>query len=284
MSMETVFDGPQLTPPVISLLTSAEIVPVEGDRWEQGFRMVNEGVESHGIFATTLCLTPENQTVNAWNAHLGGTELYEAIGLYSSESCSTWPNKLEFFDRAQRRLIASESAVLERQLWDGSIVVSPHLADSAAATNLTATTTVALTATAAKDAFAVIEQQLSQLSTTRGMIHMRPQVLHELCFAQVVRRVGNVWLSPMDNIVVPGRGYPGTGPAGQAIGATEWMYAHPGIVQIRRGPIVRLGENEPNSPTIVRTTNDKNVIVQRAVSVALDTSGGTLAIKFNRTS
>ena len=274
-----VYEGPQLTPPSISLLTAAEIVPVpDSDRWEAGFKLINEGVEASGIFATTLC-PPEDA-----RDYVGGgaNEDYQPIGLYATDSCSTWPNRRAYFDRAQRKLLAAESAVLEEQLWSSGILAGqPHLADTAGATNVSATVTVPLTATSAKEAFAVLEQELSELSTTRGMIHLRPQVIHQLLEAQVVRRVGNIYLSPMDNIVVPGRGYPGTGPAGQAVGATEWMYAHPGVVQIRRGEIVRLSENDPNSPIVVRSTNDINVIVQRVVSVALDTSGGTLAIEFN---
>jgi len=272
-----VYEGPQLTPPTISLLTAADIVPMEDERWERGFQLVNEGIEAHGIFATTLCPDEATREVTG----VGENETYDTFGLYATDACSTWPSRRAFFDRAQRKLLASEAAVLERQLWDSSILAGqPHLADGGGTDNTSATTTVALTSNAAKDAFAVLEQALGEASATRGMIHMRPQVLHALLEAQVVRRVGNIYLSPMDNIVVPGRGYPGTGPAGQALGATEWMYAHPGIVQIRRGKIVRLGEDQEAS-TVLRSTNDRNVIVQRVVSVALDTTGGTFAIEFN---
>jgi hypothetical protein len=280
-----VYEGPQLTPPTISLLTSADIVPMESDRWERGFQLINEGLEAHGIFATTLCPAEDTREYTA----TGANESYDTFGLFATDSCSTWPSRRAFFDRAQRKLLTAESSVLERQLWDSSILAGqPHLAGEAISpgpgTNVVGVTTIPMTAVLAKHAFALMDQKLGELSATRGMIHLRPQVIHALLEAQTVRRVGNIYLSPMDNIVVPGRGYPGTGPTGQAVGATEWMYGHPGIVQIRRGAVVRLGENDANSPTIVRSTNDKNVIVQRVVSVALDTTGGTLAIEFDSVS
>ena len=131
-----------------------------------------------------------------------------------------------------------------------------------------------------KEAIALLEQEMGEISATRGMIHIRPQVLFPLLEAQVIRRVGNIYLSPMDNIVVPGRGYSGTGPAGQAPGATEWMYGHPGIVQVRRGPVIRLGEDDLASQ-VDRYVNDRFVIVERVAHVALDSSKGVLAIEFN---
>jgi len=125
-----------------------------------------------------------------------------------------------------------------------------------------------------------LEQEIGEVSGNRGMIHIRPIAFHALVADSVVRREGNVWLSPMDNIVVPGRGYPGTGPAGQAVGATEWMYGHPGIVQIRRSEIIRLGEDDLASQ-IHRGWNDHEAIVMRVAHVLLDPTVPVFAIDFN---
>ena len=284
-----VFEGPQLTPPTISLLTAADIIPMEGERWERGFDLINEGVEfdfatlGTGLFSGSTCGPLDPVIVPGGS---GSTEDYAPFVLYATDKCSTWPAKREFYDRAQRKLLAAEALVLEGQLWTG-ITTNPFLADGAGVNNVQATTTIPMTATSAKDAFAVLEQAMVTtpttgftLSMTRGMIHVRVQVLHALLEAQVVRRVGNIYLSPMDNIVVPGRGYPGTGPAGEAVGATEWMYGHPGIVQVRRGPILRIGEDDMASQ-VDRYVNDRFAIVQRVSHVALDSTKGVYAIEFN---
>lgn len=277
-----VFEGPQLTPPTVSLLSAAEIVPMTGDRWTSGFDLINEGSETGyadlnpgggGVFE--IC--PEVGTFKVIDAS-GANESYTPYVIYATDKCSTWPAKREFYDRAQRKLLAAESTALELQLWDG--VSNPFLADGAGVQNVIGTVTVPMTATSAKEAIALLEQEMGEISATRGMIHIRPQVLFPLLEAQVIRRVGNIYLSPMDNIVVPGRGYSGNGPAGQAPGATEWMYGHPGIVQVRRGPVIRLGEDDLASQ-VDRYVNDRFVIVERVAHVALDSSKGVLAIEFN---
>jgi hypothetical protein len=267
-----VFDGPQITPPRISLLTSAELITPTTERWYNGFFLQNEGCEDSGVYLVCPAADADPKDYTAG----GVNEEYQPWVLYSTYRCSTYPSGHDFYGRAERKLLAAEAAVLENQLWAGTVQTgNPYLADTP--------TTIPLTATSAKDAFAVLEQELGELSAARGMIHVRPQVLHALLEAQVVRREGNVYLSPMDNFVVPGRGYPGTGPASEAVGATEWMYAHPSIVQVRRGPIIRLGENDLASQ-VIRDTNDRLVTVERAVHVALDTSCGVLAIEFNSVS
>lgn len=267
-----VFEGPQLTPPRVSLLSSAELVPMEGDRWIKGFDLILEGCEGTNVYA--VC-PPEDADPKEFAA-AGSNEEYNPYVLYATDKCSTYPAQRAFYDRAQRKLLTGESTALEEQLWTGevggvAIATNPNLAGEAE--------TITTAVTDIQDAFAVLEQAIGEASATRGMIHLRPQALVKLIEAKVVRREGNVWLSPLDNIVVPGRGYPGTGPAGQAVGATEWMYGHPGIVQIRRGPVIRLGEDDLSSQ-VDRYVNDRLVLVERVVHVALDNSCVVYAIDF----
>ena len=266
-----VFDGPQITPPRISLLTSAELITPTSERWYNGFFLQNEGCEDSDVYLVCPAVDADPKGYTS----TGANEEYQPWVLYSTYKCSTYPSDRDFYGRAERKLLTAEAAVLENQLWSGTVQTgNPFLTDTP--------TTIAHTGVA-KEAFAILEQELGELSAARGMIHLRPQVLHELLDANVVRREGNVYLSPMDNFVVPGRGYAGTGPAGQAVGATEWMYAHPSIVQVRRGPIIRLGENDLASQ-VARDVNDRLVTVERAVHVALDTSCGVLAIEFTSVS
>lgn len=265
-----IFDGPKLTPPRVSLLSAADLITPESDRWAVGFDLLLEGVETHGIYA--VC--PVDADPKEFSTE-GDIEPYNPVVIYATDACTTFTRDRDYFGRAERKLLTAESTVLEEMLWLGTAAfgaTNPFLTDTP--------TTIAMTSPDARDAFAKLEQAIGGNSATRGMIHLRPQILVDLVRFGVVRREGNVYLSPMDNLVVPGRGYPGTGPANEAVGATEWMYGHAGIVQVRRGPIGQLGANDLAS-TVIRSTNDRQVIVERVAHVALDTTKTVFAIEFD---
>lgn len=198
-----VFEGPQLTPPTVSLLSAAEIVPMTGDRWTSGFDLINEGSETGyadlnpgggGVFE--IC--PEVGTFKVIGAS-GANESYTPYVIYATDKCSTWPAKREFYDRAQRKLLAAESTALELQLWDG--VSNPFLADGAGAQNVIGTVTVPMTATSAKEAMALLEQEMGEISATRGMIHIRPQVLflflRRRLFAESATSISAQWTTSL---------------------------------------------------------------------------------------
>lgn len=272
--MTEVYEGPQLTPPRISLLTAADIITLDNERWAKGFDLIEEGCEDVNVFA--VC-PPEDADPKTLLGS-GANQTYEPYVLYAADKCSTFGSQLrEFYDRAQRKLLTGEAAALEEILWTGafngtSLPGNPFLADDP--------TIITAGSPAASVALARLEQAIAECSASRGMIHVRPQVLVELLTARAIRREGNVYLSPMDNIVVPGRGYPGTGPTGQAVGATEWMYGHPGIVQVRRGAIIRLGEDNLASQ-VDRLVNDRLVVVERIAHVAFDPTCCYFAVEFD---
>ena len=279
--------GPQQTPPRVSLISSAELVPVEGSKWEGGFVADLDG---HGGANVTPICDADPLTLG----DTGGAASFMPYALYATNKSSTYGDDAsikEFYDKAQRKLLAGESSALEAILWSGyagAAALNPYLADGSGTYSNTGgfecpdtidTTAIASSANNVVDALAVLEQTMGEASAARGMVHIRPIAFHALVAADVVRREGNVWLSPLDNIVVPGRGYPGTGPAGQAVGATEWMYGHPGIVQIRRSEIIRLGENDVASQ-YHRGWNDHEAVVQRVAHVLLDPYVPVYAIDF----
>jgi hypothetical protein len=265
-----VFEGPQIKRPRVSLLSSAEMVSLTDERWAAGFDLILEGCEDTRVYA--VC--PDEGADPKEYTAVGDTEPYNPYILYATDKCSTWPAQREFYDRAQRKLETGESTALEEQLWTGIVDSVNTNNPSLASTADVITTEVALP----HEALAMLDQAIGECSATQGMIHIRPQTLTFLVQNSVVRREGNVYLSPMDNIVVPGRGYPGTGPSGQAVAATEWMYGHPGIVQVRRGPIIRLGEDKI-ADQVDRYVNDRLVIVERVAHVALDPACCVYAIE-----
>lgn len=269
-----VFNGPQLRPPRVSLLSAADLIPMDNERWSNGFELIAEDCETVNVYAVCPASDAEPKESNT----AGNTISYLPYVLYTGAKCSTYSREEDFYDRAQRKLLTGESTALESLLWTGTLgavdlsVTNPTLVGSTTITATGATRT-------AEEALAIMDQNIGMKSATQGMIHLRPQVLGELLDHKVIRREGNVYLSPMDNIVVPGRGYPGTGPTGQAVGASEWMYGHPGIVQVRRGPVIRLGEKEDSSQ-YTWSTNDRITIVERVEHVALDDTCGVIAVEF----
>lgn len=288
--MTDVLDVSALTPPRISLLSAANIVPVplatnedpaKPRRWESGFTVDSYGGETTTVSGNTtnnssvyVYCSPDPAIVKT--AKHGGQVLsYTPFVISTSETSSTWPNRRDIYERATKKLVLAESTILEKELWT-STLGNPSLTtwtDSAG--NVNTPTTIALAGSQdAAQGLSVLDQAIASCTSGRGMIHIRPILLQQLLLANVVRREGNVYLSPMDNIVVPGRGYPGTGPAAQAVGATEWMYASVGIVEIRHSEIVWTPPVGNLAQAVTRTTNDYTVWAERVTHAALDYTAG----------
>lgn len=164
---------------------------------------------------------------------------YVPIGIYTGVQCSQLGRgAINVEDRAKRKLAAIESRLIEKELWTGTQakaltpdLPNPYLASSAA-TSLNAGSSMPPI-----EAMAKLEQALADCSSGRSMIHATPETVVYWVAAGVVRREGNLLLTALDTIVVPGQGYPGTSPAAASPAAgTDWAYGT-GIVQLRRGPV-----------------------------------------------
>lgn len=270
---------PPLLPPRVSLLTAADVLDNDTPRWEGGHAYFPETCEAAHI--DTVCPTPD-----AYGNEASTPDQIEInpFFIYAIDKSSTFNRKSrDFYGRAERNILASEAYLLEQELMSDTL----GLGNPAILSPTVAKTTVTTSALAPWHALAQVEQAAAQLLIgERVLIHMRPHILIELASASLIRREGNVWLTPMDSIVVPGRGYPGTGPTGQpVVDGSEWIYAT-GRVQIRRGPIEFLpdreeadGENPNGVPksAINRQTNDIAVAAQRIVSVSFNPNCAVIA-------
>jgi hypothetical protein len=146
----------------------------------------------------------------------------------------------DFVGRATRLLDAATPKAVEREFWDGTRaqvagLPNRYLTKSGAATvvNPTPGTPVSFTR-----GLLLLEQALADNGFgAPGMIHCRPEALDDT--AQLLRRVGNLILTSRDTIVIPGVGYSGRGPIGDAheypAAGTTWMYAT-GLVEYRETP------------------------------------------------
>lgn len=277
MAPDSLAVAPPLSPARISLLTSANVIDGGGD-WLRGY-----------TYAPEACATGGRGVVNcsasaAKAAAANPDDLaFEPYFIYAADTCSTWGFKgRDFYGRAESALRANESWLIENELMLDTLGLgnSPIPATSALVGQGGSVTGAAVTPL---NALALLESAYGDCThgSKRMMIHVRPGILALLVATHAVRREGNVWLTPTDNIVVPGRGYPGTGPAGEAVTAAhEWIYATP-MVTIRRDviiftpPQVPITEDNPYGipkEAIDRSTNDVLVIAERQVSASYDAS------------
>lgn len=137
-------------------------------------------------------------------------------------------------ERAERLLTARESAQIAGELWHGTIATAagfptPWLGDA----NLTALNGVGSPVPLVY-AFGELGEAMASASPGRGMIHVSPRALVLLASAFAVRREGDLWLDPLDNIVVADAGYDGSGDGVPGGGDVEWFYGTD-VVAVWRG-------------------------------------------------
>lgn len=145
--------------------------------------------------------------------------------LVAEDSCSTWGfEERDFKGRAQRLVENGKHAAVEKEFWGGALATAKgypndFLTREANLTNLTPGTVPSIAR-----GFQILQEALAGCGFGgQGMIHVQTQAVPNLL---QVRRVGNLMLDMFDNIVVPGVGYPGTGPGGSTPAAGKaFMYA-----------------------------------------------------------
>lgn len=258
--------APAIRPPRVSLLSSAEVIsPPRGGRTDDGNKWQG-GIEIYPLSATdasgTWIICGSGQSKDATN-RIGG-QSFQPFAIYATDNCSTFGSgSVDFGERARAKLAVVEPYWLERVLWENPDgLANPSFVGSPATTVTTGADPIG--------AFSQLDSAVADdLHDGRGMIHMTTRMFDLLVQYDVFRREGNVWFSPLDNIVVPGRGYTGNGPnpdgganENAATSTVEWMFGHPGIVQIIRGSVTTLGE--PDSE-MDRAVNDIWVTAEKAV-------------------
>lgn len=261
----------QLTPPTTSLLTAADLIVEEDNRWENGFEIEGEGCGSAAAWddcgADLKCISDARQNSS-----------FIPYVVYSTDSCSTWgyakSDERDYRSaRLLRNLAASESYIVEQELWGDTLGLgNPKIADTSTITNATALPIL--------KAVAQIEDAAGDLAKGAGvMIHMRPYQFTLLAAERILEEDDGRWFTPMGSIVVPGRGYAGTGPAGQAATTSEeWIYAT-AIVEIRLGDLFTIDNPQD---VIERTTNDVVLISERKAIASFDPTCIRIAQKVSR--
>lgn len=259
-----------------SLLIAAPTPTVLDDDLWAGWRFIPEAYGFNGTGRLpTNCLG--NTTLGPVPAVRPTTVDGDPFLLYATDQCSAmgW-QAADYMGRARHLLEIVQSAQIAEEVWDGSLVagglVNKPLVDMASDQLTTAAVSI-------RDAFALIEQGIARYGRGElGMIHMTPQVLAHARAEYLLEKQGNLWLSPMGNIVVADAGYSGNGPFVTANTTSQWIYGT-SVIEVLLGPIMFF----PNAELAVdlgqfmaealdRTTNKVVVTAERLAGYKWDES------------
>lgn len=184
--------------------------------------------------------------------------------------CSTvgW-RSAEYQARARRGLARVASWRVERELWTGALIDdNPNLSGDAG-------TTVPGGPYAPERALDELVQALADTAVGAGVIHARPYIIERWTENGKVKPLmsgpnAGKLATGTGHLVVAGTGYTGTGPAGQAVGATEWAYATDPLV-VLRGDVVITPPDPPDGPpsaaAVDRGSNTVAYYAEQAYSV-----------------
>lgn len=266
-------EAPPLSPPPLGLLASTPVIidhGIEDQHWLNGVSWSADACADARVLNPS-CETQVQTVTRNTKRPTPGQALPFVVDV--NDLCSSFGFGLnEYEARARRLLAARESKAVEKEFWTPGVVQeNQRLADDRTATPFVkaAITPLGATAVGRVDAFAGIHQAIADNNLGRGMIHMRVGMFIRLQKDGLLRYEGGKYYTAWGAIVVPGSGYPGTSPSGAAASTTsEWIYATD-IPQIHRGP-VEIPTDDWRS-MLDRTTNEVNVVAQRAYAIALNT-------------
>lgn len=272
----SVIEPPRQTPPRVSLLASAEEVN-DNTRWQAGitFEPVGCGFSGGQFVGCADSETPSSLTVKSVGGEGGAPSVpvveYEPYTLWASDQCSpaTFQSR-DFVDRATARYLATESAFMANEFWDGNVAQGASFPNFYLA-NGDATDVGSGDVFPVEIGLPVLQNAvgMSGFYFGRYMIHAPRDVASAWYKAGLVRREGALLLDAFDNIVVADGGYPGSGPNGESRTATTaWVYATD-PVQVRRDGQIRLlpsREETMGGSALDRDTNLVEWRVERLVA------------------
>lgn len=237
-SLAQVTDPPRLLPPAVSLIRSAT-TPTDdtGGRWAlQGVRFLPRAAAAASV--DDSC----GATAGTFTYSRPGTVEWTSYVVQAYDQCSTLGSfARDYRARAADMLEAATPKAVEREFWTGTLAQAktwPNLYLQKAST-VTDITPVAGTPVSMAKAMSLLEQGIADNGFGgQAVIHMPRGLAVSLQSAlnDYVRRDGFLLRTLVDTLVVPGVGYTGHGPIGNAhetpAAGSTWMYAT-GLVEYR---------------------------------------------------
>jgi hypothetical protein len=254
------------SPPTTGLVVSAHRPADDGVRWESGVGWVPErcGLNYQLV---PLC---SGSDPGAYTPDRGAAAYVRPVGVRFASECSTLGGELDS-ERLRRMAEATTPFVVARELWDGALSqTDPFTVGGVSLTNRRLAQTAGITVVGSggsETLTALGRLEQAALEATRGQriaLHIPVRMAAKL--GDFGRRVGNDYLTKLDNVVIADAGYPGTGPAGQAVAATAWAYATPWPV-VRLSPLAVV-----DAPTqaVDRARNTVTVWAERVFAATFD--------------
>lgn len=258
-------------PPRYGLLIAADVI--EDDvRWQQGVEWAPEQCGDNRGSTVTECEGNTDMIFADPNNPAGNPAMAEAdpFMVWAYDRCSSigWEAR-DYEGRARRALAATESAAIAKEFWTGDLSQAHGLDNTWLASLGADTLTAAASPVDPVHALALLEGALAACGGgRRGMIHVTPQVLIHLRSAYAVDQAGQQIVTPLGTVVVADAGYDGSGPNGEAPGATQWAYAT-STVQVRLAPVDVPGTLAGARRYAQQMRRDINLIEVRANRLAL---------------
>lgn len=251
-------------PPQFTLVGAAQVVDEANERWINGvaFRAYPCGP----ALAYSVCggSAGISKTGGDGPGLIGGDAGVQPVVIYLPVQCQVRYGDVfgDLRDMATVAFGVYELAAFEREFWSGEIEPgNPRLASTDA---------VPLNggaATMPSNALSLLEQAIAD-SHAAGMIHCTPRVATRWAHAGGLSVKGGKLVTPLGTTVVPGYGYPGTGPDGSNPGSGKsWAYAT-GPVQLLRSKVTVLPDVAAEAT--VRPTNTMLLTVERAYLATRD--------------
>lgn len=215
-------------------------------------------------FAPLVCTDPERFGLCSGTTKTTGLNRPDGRGFLPSaiigrDSCATFGWKQADYEQRARDLLADLlSTGIEAELWTGATEpTNPNFSDGSA--TILGGGTVGLST-----ALALLVQAIADGNGGVGVIHARPKLVSLWCCLGCLCGGDDGMLRTCTGIpVVAGSGYPGTGPNGEAITATdEWAFATDGV-DVHVGPPVLIPDNLTQA-----TDRESNTVEYRAEQVA----------------
>ena len=166
-----------------------------------------------------------------------------------------------------------EQTAVERRVWSGLPQGSALGLGGIAGLFQSATTLTA--ASCPTEAVSRLEQALADNGVIGGMIHARPYMASQLSNNYLIYEgPGRLKRTAIDTPYVFGRGYDGTGPAGQPVTSTvEYMYAS-GRIAIWQSDV----HVPPPQQTLDRALNQQKVLAERIFAVTVECGVWAIAV------
>jgi hypothetical protein len=181
------------------------------------------------------------------------------VGVKMSASSLNGEEQIDYLGRVQRQSDAAAPYGIEYEFWTGELAQANSWPNNyLASSNSEDITPTPGTPVTMAEGLGLIQSYLSNTGFGgQGMIHLVPEAAPNLLNS---RRVGKFLLDQFDNIIVPGVGYQGTGPTGDAppTGQT-WIYGTDLVaVRLQKNPVVfpkllsqALDRSEGGNPNLI---------------------------------